>query len=523
MDLKFVGLGAFIALSGCIPKPDKQPNIIFILADDLGYGDISAFNPESKIQTPHIDRIGARGVLFTDAHSGSAVSTPTRYGILTGRYSWRSSLKAGVLGGYSKALIAPDRTTIAGMLQQQGYTTACIGKWHLGWDWANVDAGQDSVDFSLPVAHGPVTKGFDYFYGISASLDMPPYVYLENDTPTALPDRTTKGNNINVGQPESTGAFWREGPTASDFSHEDCFPNLTRRAIRYIDEKAKGDQPFFLYYPLPAPHTPILPAKEFQGKSGLNSYADFVLMIDHAVGQIIQTLEDNGILDNTLIVFASDNGCSPWADYPFLTEHGHNPSAIYRGHKADLFDGGHRIPCLLQWPSHVKPHVVEQTVCLIDLMATFAGITGYTLKEHEAEDSYNLLPAILNTGYAEPLREATVHHSSIGSFSIRKGQWKLLLTPGSGGWSYPRPDRDVEIIKTLPKVQLYDMEADPVESRNVYAENPEIVRELKELLTEYVGNGRSTPGTPRKNDGDFPWEQLDWMNTSEQPHKNDTQ
>ncbi|MDR0332845.1 MAG: arylsulfatase [Dysgonamonadaceae bacterium] len=506
MNIKHFGIGAMLALAGCAPKTEqKAPNIIFILADDLGYGDISALNPESKIITPNIDRIARNGVTFTDAHSNSSVSTPTRYGILTGRYAWRTPLKAGVLNGYSKAMIPQDRTTMAGMLQQQGYHTACFGKWHLGWDWANIDAGIDNIDYSRPITNGPITLGFDYFYGFSGSLDMPPYVYVENDMPTALPDRLTVGNNIPVGREGSDGSFWREGPTGSDFDHLDCQPNLNRRVIKYIGEKARSKQPFFVYYPMPSPHTPILPTEEFQGKSGLNTYADFVLMVDKMVGDIIDALEKNGILDNTILVFTADNGCSPWADFPFLLEHGHNPNYVFRGAKADLYEGGHRVPCVVQWPARIEPQVINQTICLIDFMATFAEISGYSLQDNEAEDSFSLLPALLDANNNELIREATVHHSINGDFSIRTGKWKLLLAPGSGGWSFPRPGDEPD---GAPSVQLYDVIADVGETVNLQDQYPEVVKELKALLTKYINDGRSTPGAIQKNEGEFPWRQL---------------
>jgi len=404
-----------------------------------------------------------------------------------------------VLNGYSKALIAPERTTMAGMLKQQGYHTACIGKWHLGWDWANIEAGNDNVDFSRPITNGPVSCGFDYFYGFSASLDMPPYVYVENNMPTAMPDRVTVGNNISVGNEGSDGSYWRQGATASDFDHADCLPNLNRRAVKYIAEKARSKQPFFLYYPLPAPHTPILPTKEFQGKSGLNPYADFVIMVDYMVGEIVEALEKNGILDNTILVFTSDNGCSPWADFPYLTERGHNPSHVYRGYKADLYEGGHRIPCVAQWPARVKPHVTDKTICLIDFMASFAELTGYSLKDNEAEDSFSLLPTLLDANHKEQVREATVHHSINGSFSIRKGRWKLLLAAGSGGWSSPRPGEEPA---GAPPIQLYDLLNDEGEKVNVHDKHPEIVEEMNAQLTKYIKEGRCSPGKVQKNDGD---------------------
>lgn len=362
-----LSLGSMAVLSGCAQQPQEQkkPNIVFIFADDMGYGDVSAFNENSKIQTTNIDRIANEGVAFTDAHSSSSVSTPSRYSLLTGRYNWRSDLKSGVLMGYNKALIAPDRRTIASVLRDQGYQTACIGKWHLGWDWNNIEAGKDSVDFSKPITNGPTTRGFDYFYGIIASLDMAPYVYVENDMPTALPDRETVNDGMK---------YWRKGPTASDFDHEQTLPNFINRAVDYIHDKSKDDKPFYLYLPLPAPHTPILPIKEYQGKSGLNPYGDFVLMVDDMVGKVMNALKEAGVDDNTILVFSTDNGCSPQAKFDELQEKGHYPSYIYRGHKADLFDGGHRIPCAVRWPAKIKPHTVNQTVCLTDFFATFATI-----------------------------------------------------------------------------------------------------------------------------------------------------
>lgn len=499
-----LSLGSMAVLSGCAQQPQEQkkPNIVFIFADDMGYGDVSAFNENSKIQTTNIDRIANEGVAFTDAHSSSSVSTPSRYSLLTGRYNWRSDLKSGVLMGYNKALIAPDRRTIASVLRDQGYQTACIGKWHLGWDWNNIEAGKDSVDFSKPITNGPTTRGFDYFYGIIASLDMAPYVYVENDMPTALPDRETVNDGMK---------YWRKGPTASDFDHEQTLPNFINRAVDYIHDKSKDDKPFYLYLPLPAPHTPILPIKEYQGKSGLNPYGDFVLMVDDMVGKVMKALKDAGVDDNTILVFSTDNGCSPQAKFDELQEKGHYPSYIYRGHKADLFDGGHRIPCVVRWPAKIKPHTVNQTVCLTDFFATFATIADYQLKDSEGEDSYNILPLLLNEKEGDVIREATVHHSINGDFTIRKGEWKLLLSPSSGGWSFPKPGTDDEVIKTLPLIQLYNMKTDPAEKNNVYAEHPEVVQELKDLMIKYVKEGRSTPGTSQKNDGPEVWKQLSWM------------
>lgn len=502
----FFSVGSLAFLTGCGQKTVEKPNIIFILADDMGYGDVSALNEESKINTPNIDRIAGNGVVFTNAHSSSAVSTPTRYGILTGRYNWRSTLKQGVLYGYDKALIPAERTTTASMLKTQGYETSCIGKWHLGWTWNNIAKGTDSVDFTQPITEGPTAIGFDYFYGISASLDMPPYVYVENTLPTALPNRITSGKGMEM---------WRSGPTASDFEHKKTLSHLIDKAVEYIDGKVNR-KPFYLYLPLPAPHTPILPSEEFQGKSGLNPYGDFVMEVDYMVGRIMEALKRNGIEENTLLVFTSDNGCSPAARIEELQEKGHYPSYIYRGHKADLYEGGHRIPCIVQWPAGIKPHSVVQAVCLTDFMATFAAVTGYRLKDNEAEDSYNILPLLLNASEPEAIREAIVHHSIDGEFSLRNGDWKLLLSPGSGGWSYPNPERDTVAIRTLPKIQLYNIKTDPKETNNVYAKYPEVVHELKAMMIRYVKDGRSTPGAPQQNEGGEAWNKKlieSWNNT----------
>lgn len=497
----FLATAAILSLLSCTEK-QKQPNIIFILADDMGYGDVSYFDNNSKLKTENLDRMAQEGVVFTDAHSSSSVSTPTRYGILTGRYNWRSTLKNNVLYGYDKALIPADRETMASMLRKQGYTTAGIGKWHLGWDWNNIDAGKDKVDFSKPVENGPTTRGFDYFYGFCGSLDMAPYVYIENDMPTSLPDRET----VNEGK----YSWWRKGPTGVDFVHEQVLPNLVDRACNYIREKAKADQPYFLYLPLPAPHTPILPTEEFRGKSGIGEYGDFVLMVDAMVGKVLQAVKESGEDGNTIVVFTTDNGCSPAAGIKEMEAQGHRPNSIYRGHKADLFDGGHRIPCILRWPEGTKPHEVRQTVCLTDFYATFAAINGYKLMDSEGEDSYNLLPAIVSETEIDPIREATVHHSIDGQFTIRQGDWKLLLSASSGGWSAPMPT-DTLALDSLPPVQLYNMKEDPSETTNVEAEHPEIVSRLRALMAKYVRDGRSTPGTPQKNDGEYPWKQLDWM------------
>ena len=488
----------------------QSPNVVIILADDLGYGDISSYNEDAAFQTPHIDGLAKHGVRFTDAHTSSSVCTPTRYGILTGRYNWRSTLKSSVTWGFSKALIQTDRLTIADVFKQNNYHTAFMGKWHLGWDWhfmGDVPEHLDNptvrpeVDFSKPVTNGPGALGFTYSYGIPASLDMPPYVYVENGQPTTIPTDTTVNYDYK--------GFWRKGATGSDFAHADVLPHLTRKTVEYINQQSTNNDPFFLYFALPAPHTPILPTTEYIGQSNANLYGDFILQVDGVVRQVKEALEQNGMLDNTMLVFASDNGSSPRADFEELAEAGHDPSYIYRGYKADIYEGGHRVPFIVSWPDQIEEGFTSgETISTVDFMATAADLLGKNLPDDAGEDSYSLLPILQQKAYKKPLREATVFHSIDGRFAIRKGKWKLILWPGSGGWSAPNSKEELE---GLPAFQLYNLELDPSEEKNLMALYPEKVKALKSLLETYIKNGRSTPGTPQQNDGAKRWDQLDWI------------
>jgi arylsulfatase A len=469
----------------------SRPNVVFILADDMGYGDVSALNEKAAWRTPHMDRLAKEGMTFTDAHSGSGVCTPTRYGVITGRYAWRSRLKRGVLGGASAHLINPERMTVASYLQKQGYHTACIGKWHLGMDFGK-DGKQ--IDFTKPVANGPSANGFDYYYCHNGSLDMAPYVYVENGRVTAVPDRTTVNKDYQ--------GFWRKGKTGADFDHDDVLPNFTRRAVAHIAKQARRSTPFFLYLALPAPHTPILPTKEFRGKSKTNPYGDFVLQVDDTVGRVAEALEKAGVADNTLLIVTADNGCSPRARFEELKEFGHDPSYVFRGHKADIYEGGHRVPFVARWPLGVEAgSQSKSTTCLTDLMRTCADIVGQPLPDSAGEDSVSFLPAL--RGQQGQLREATVHHSINGSFAIRSGKWKLCLCPGSGGWSSPKPAAAFK--SGGPLVQLFDLDQDLGETNNLADKKPEVVTRMSDLLARYVARGRSTPGVAQKNQGKTPF------------------
>lgn len=465
---------------------NRPPNIIFILADDLGYGDVHAMNPSGKIRTPNIDRIAAAGIAFTDAHSPSSVCTPTRYGLLTGRYAWRTRLKSNVLVAYDPPLIEDGRTTLPGMLRRQGYRTAAFGKWHLGLDWTTTD-GRRPVDkpdtnnlrYEATLTGGPLDRGFDTFFGMDAP-NYPPYTFMSQRSLVGRPDSF---------YPRQPYRDCRPGTGIRNWNLEAILPTLKQKAVEYIDDAKSSRQPFFLYLPLTGPHTPIAPSPAFKGISGLNAYADFVMEVDDLVGAVLDRLQATGQLDNTILIFTADNGCSPEADFAFLKRLGHHPSGVFRGHKADIFEGGHRVPLLVQWPARIPAGcTVGQTVCLTDFMATFAALTHYRLRSNEAEDSYDLLPLLLDPSRPTPIREATVHHSYLGDFAIRQGKWKLILTPGSGGWSFPIKPED---LKGLPAVQLYDLEADPGETRNLQEQNHETVQRLTGLLDDYKSSGRS--------------------------------
>lgn len=458
-----------------------HPNIVYILCDDLGYGDVHALNPQrGKIPTPNIDRLIAEGMAFTDCHSGSSVCTPTRYGILTGRYAWRTRLQKGVLSGMGEPLIAPNRLTVATLLKQHGYTTAALGKWHLGLRFG-------PQKWTDRMEDGPLQHGFDTFFGISASLDMPPFAYIENDRFTQPPTETK--------------TFKRTGPAAKDFEAVNVVPDLVRKADGYIGSHAaaaKSGHPFFLYVALTSPHTPLVPSPQWQGKSPLGPYGDFVMETDWAAGQILQSLDKAGLSDDTLVIFTSDNGCAPYIGVHELEAKGHYPSAEFRGYKSDIWDGGHRIPFVARWPGKTKPGShSDQVVCLTDLIATCADLLSQKLPDDAAEDSVSLLPALVGKDTA-PLREAVVHHSMDGRFAIRQGRWKLELCAGSGGWESPK--EPAALKQGLPPIQLYDMSTDVGEQRNVESANPDTVQRLYKLLKHYVQDGRSTPGAPQKND-----------------------
>jgi arylsulfatase A len=504
----------------------KRPNIVYFFVDDMGYGDASCLNPEGRIQTPNIDRLAREGMIFTDAHASSSVCSPSRYSVLTGRYNWRSALQKFIVGPYGDPLIAPDRLTVPGFLREHGYHTACIGKWHLGQGWdfemsvddfspgsqPNGSAINGTSDleatsaqqecwreaFSRPTTGGPTTRGFDYYFGVDIP-NWPPFCFIENDRTVGIPSEFLPARLVGG----NLASF--SGPAMPYWHFEQLLPTWAKKADQYIKDRAAGKAPFFLYLAMTSPHTPLAVNKPWIGKSGLNNlYADLMLETDDVFGRVLASLETHGVAENTLVIFASDNGCAHYIGISrdgqggekALEPQGHFPSGPYRGYKSDAWDGGHRIPCIARWPGVIKPgSTSDGLVCLSDLMATCADIVGETLPDQAGEDSVSMLPLLRGSGPSE--RSSVVHHSITGKFAIRDGRWKLVLCPGSGGWTH----NDAAAARDgLPLVQLYDMQEDPGETRNLQAEQPEKVRELLAQLKQQVADGRSTPGPQQAND-----------------------
>ncbi|MEC3907220.1 arylsulfatase [Tamlana sp. 2201CG12-4] len=458
---------------------NKFPNIIFILADDLGYGDVSCLNPDSKIKTPNMDSMAKTGITFTDAHSSSSVCTPSRYSVLTGRYAWRTSLKSGVLTGYSPALIKNGRQTVASMLKKYDYHTAIIGKWHLGMGWETTDGRAperfgSNVDFTKKITDGPTARGFDYYYGISASMDMPPYCLIENDRLIEQPNYEFKKGDENP--------FGRRGHTIKGRGPEFYLSEFTSKAVEKIGEYSKSKHPFFIYFPLNAPHTPIAPNKEFIGQSNAGDYGDFVVEVDNVLGRIITALEDNGIKENTLVIFTSDNGPETIC-YPRAKKYNHYSAGKLKGVKRDLWEGGHRVPFFVNWPLGIKSNIeFDETICLSDFYATVADIVGHKRAMNEGEDSFSFYDVL--QGKKNNIRPYTIHHSARGNFAIRKGDW-VLIDNKSGDDNNGRgeiyyKDLGYELIDS--EGELYNLKDDLREFKNQYTNKPEIVKELKNIL-----------------------------------------
>ena len=474
---KFLLLGVvMLLLKSCHAPLPQKPNIVFIMADDLGFGDVSCYNPESKIETPNIDKLASRGIRFTNAHTPSSVCSPTRYGLLTGRYCWRTRLKKGVLDKFygDKPLIEKGRMTIASLLKEEGYETACIGKWHVGMSWNTKDGSEpsyekeDNIDFTKPVIGGPVERGFDYFYGTAGCCTSdPPYCFIENNKTVSIPTEMSP-EEMN----QMPGVI--KGLMASDWSEEEVDIRLTEQAIGFIKrhQEKRADEPFFLYFVPSSPHIPWIVPESMKGTSDEGSRGDMVALFDWCVGEVVQTLQEYGLEENTLVIVTSDNG-------PRKGANGHHSAGYFRGYKGQIWEGGLRVPFIARWPGKIEPGGVSQEIfSLTDMFATFCALMHKEVPEKAGEDSYNVLPVLLGKKMQENFARPRVFHSANGIFAIQQGQWKLIQgTKGSGaGKDRVSPD------SLLLCGQLYNLGKDPFEQHDLWDQYPEIVLELNQTL-----------------------------------------
>jgi arylsulfatase A len=482
-----------------------KPNIIYILADDMGYGDLGCNNPDSQIPTPNLDRLASQGMRFTDAHAGSSVCTPSRYNVLTGRYCWRSRLQQGIVWQWDAPLIEPEQKTVAQLMQEQGYHTKCIGKWHLGWDWAMKDGTHPNehidfgvfddkkreeigkqIDYECQIKGGPTTRGFDSYFGIDVP-NFPPYTWFEDDRLAVAPT---------VDKPDDI--YGHPGMAVPDWELQKMIPEFTRRVVETIEAQENTTKPLFLYFPLTSPHSPVVPNEQFKGMSGAGNYGDFVCEVDWVVGQVCDALERTGLADNTLLIFTSDNGPEDKTRddigvYQRACEHEHYSMGDLRGIKRDAWEGGHRVPFIARWPKVTPANMsCNQLTTLGDLMATCAQITETDLDKNDAEDSVSILP-LLQGNTDSPVRDYAVHHSCNGKFAIRKGDWILIADPSGDDNVEPdwfRKKRGYE-PHNFP-AELFNLNTDISERKNCYGEQPEIVTELMGILAQVKRSSHSS-------------------------------
>jgi arylsulfatase A len=486
------------------------PNVIVIYTDDQGYGDASCLNPKAKFQTPNLDRLANEGIAFTNGHSPDTVCTPSRYGLLTGRYCWRTEKKTGVMGAEGTCLIADDRMTLASLLRDEGYDTAMVGKWHLGMDFPG-DSYRDR-DWSQPVQNMPLDKGFDYFFGIPASLNygvlawfdgrhakVPPTVFTAKKPNDRHPDYRIMPPYQDSPEETQKVVGTKGMEIAPDFIDNQCLTRFTDKAIEWMNEKAGGakkGEPFFLYLPFTSPHYPVCPLPEFWGKGNAGGYGEFVIETDHHVGRILDFLEESGLDENTMIIFSSDNGPEKtWQQR--IEEFDHDSSDIYKEGKRSIYEGGHRVPFFVRWPAGIKNpgRTFDGLVGQTDVMATLADVIDAELPPNAGEDSQSFAPVLFNAK-ADHERLPLINHASNGRFAVSAGTWKLILPHGKIA------------------AELYDLSQDPGETTNVIADHPEIAQALEKKITNIVVKGRTTPGATQPNDTGH-WKDLTWI-TQEQ-------
>lgn len=515
MKLTFISIFLMcVSLNGV-----ERPNIVLILADDLGYGDVSCYNPESKVQTQNIDRLAMEGMRFTDAHSPSTVCTPTRYSIMTGQMAFRLNYPGVFTGVGGPGLIKEDRLTLPGMLRDQGYETALFGKWHIGMSFLDRNGavinvkeppretsrelkqkiGLDAVkriDYSRAIPDAPIHRGFDHFFGtVCCPTSDWLYAFIDGDRIPTPPTQILDRDKL----PKHEWSFdCRMGLVAPDFEHEEIDMVFLEKSLEFLDTHHQENprKPFFLFHSLQAVHLPSFPGKDFQGKTTAGPHGDFIYQFDHIVGQLMKKLEDLGIAENTLVIVTSDNGPEVGTVINMRSKYQHDGARPLRGVKRDNWEGGHRVPMIVRWPGKVEAaSIADQTVCLTDIMATCAAITDAKLPNDAAEDSFNILPVLLGEAKDE-IREFTLHQTISLDLAIRKSEWKYLDHKGSGGNNYDQAKlKPYALPDTAPNApgQLYDLKSDPGETKNLYFVYPEIVRELKSKLEQFKESGRSAP------------------------------
>ncbi|QDV52046.1 sulfatase family protein [Gimesia fumaroli] len=488
----------FICPVSLYADQQERPNIVVILADDFGVGDIQAHYPNNKIATPYLDRLVREGMSFTDAHSGSAVCTPTRYGLLTGRYSWRTRMQEWVIAAYEPPLITEERLTLPGLLKKQGYRTACIGKWHLGWNWPGPQPSQMMEkkngqwnlewDFTKPIKGGPIDRGFDYYFGVDLP-NMPPFTFIENDRVLTQP---TVRYQLDASEGIVLPKNFVGAPAAPGWRMQKILPEITNRAVDYIKEQSQQDSPFFLYFSMTSPHEPVVPSEPFRGKSGIAPIADFVMETDWSAGQIIDAIDKAGIAENTVVIFTADNGHSHYTGWKDLINAGHLPSGPYRGHKGDVWEGGHRVPLVVRWPKQIESGASsQQMVCLTDLLATGAELAGTELPQSGAEDSISFLSALQGKPN-EAARRSLVNHSNHGEFAYRDGPWKLV---------FKMSGKNLQQLRGKPTIpQLYNLDNDISEQHDLAKQRPQKVAQMKADFKRLIDQGTSRPGQKASND-----------------------
>ncbi|MBB3697029.1 sulfatase-like hydrolase/transferase [Flammeovirga yaeyamensis] len=502
LKLLLISTGLFTSFS-CSENKKVKPNIVIIYADDMGYGDLNIQNPNSKIPTPNLDRLATEGMRFTDAHSSSGICSPSRFALLTGSYHWRR--QHDIINSFGAPFFKDSDITLPQVLKTQGYKTACIGKWHLGWDWEfeNEPSGEAMLwgkmkkmylnkdfDWSKPIKGGPTDRGFDYYFG-DGTINFPPYAWIENDRILEAPSEDMDMDSVGFDTKEGRWEF-RLGPKVKDWNPYEVLPTLTNRTVDWLQNQKK-DQPFFLYFALPSPHAPIIPNDEFDGKSKAGGYGDYMFQTDWVVGQVMKTLKEKGLEDNTIIIFSADNGTEAYA-YERAVEYDHFSMGNFRGVKRDVWEGGHHVPFIIKWPGNIKPNSVSnEVISQVDVMATLANITGAELTEKAAPDSYDFTPVITDQKYNTPLREATIHNTYKSIWGIRKGDWVFINKSTGGHKKVPKAfDEITNYPNFKTKGLLFNMVEDPEQRVNLYEKYPDKIVEMDSLLHLYRTSNSST-------------------------------